>query len=54
MVATLSDKRMTTHVPVLLSPWTLRSELVLEYEKPTPAGDSKKSRFAAEISSSIR
>ena len=34
-------------VPVLLSPAVLRSELVFEYEKPTPAGDSRKRIFAS-------
>ena len=35
-------------VPVLLSPEFLRSELVFVYEKPTPAGDSRKRIFASE------
>ena len=32
-------------LPVMLSPWT--SRLVLEYENPTPAGESKNNKFAA-------
>lgn len=35
-------------IPVLLSPEVLRSELVFVYEKPTPAGDSRKRIFASE------
>jgi len=31
-----------------LSPEVLRSELVFVYEKPTPAGDSRKRIFASE------
>lgn len=35
------------NLPVLLSPASLRSELVFVYEKPTPAGDSRNRIFAA-------
>lgn len=34
-------------IPVLLSPEVVRSELVFVYEKPTPAGDSRKRIFAS-------
>lgn len=33
-------------IPVLWSPAVYKSEVVLEYEKPTPAGDSRNSKFA--------
>lgn len=33
-------------VPVFWSPAVYKSEVVLVYEKPTPAGDSRNSKFA--------
>lgn len=33
-------------LPVLWSPTVYKSDEVFEYENPTPAGDSRKSKFA--------
>lgn len=40
-------KSFSFFLPVLLSPESLRSALVFVYEKPTPAGDSRKRIFAS-------
>ena len=41
-----SISKQATTLPVLWSPAVYRSDVVLEYEKPTPAGESRKSIFA--------
>lgn len=33
-------------LPVLLSPAVYKSDVVFEYENPTPAGDSRNNKFA--------
>ena len=38
-----------TYIPVCLSPESLNLEEVFVYEKPTPAGDSTRSKFATAI-----
>ena len=35
------------YIPVALSPWACLSEVIFEYENPTPAGESKNNKFAS-------
>jgi len=44
----LKEKSNVKTLPVLWSPAVYKSEVVFEYEKPTPAGDSRKSKFATD------
>jgi len=52
--STFHSQQLHNTLPVLWSPNVYRSVVLFEYEKPTPAGESRNSTFATAVPQILR